>query len=169
MVRISLVAGLIFVSILKDFGFYERFHFNNIFPVYVWILHVSYFIKISQPKFFFWSDFVGGCEQRMVLSLWEHLVLTRNSCGTLQLLSWAPNDVVMMMAAKDSGLKKPHLTAGWHFRTTRDVLWWFQDAHYYARVESSLIIVSWYSLKSYFSILKVTLEINKKLNWRYLN
>ena len=33
----------------------------------------------------------------------------------------------MMMAAKDSGLKKPHLTAGWHFRTARDMLGGFSS------------------------------------------
>ena len=37
---------------LHDFGFYEWFHFNNFFPVCVWILYISYFIKFLKQNFF---------------------------------------------------------------------------------------------------------------------
>ena len=61
MVRISLATGLIFFSILKNFGFYEWFCFNNLFWLYFWILYISYFIKFLRQKFFLKWSCRGPC------------------------------------------------------------------------------------------------------------
>ena len=135
MVQISLPASWIFFPNLKDFGFYDWLHYNKLFSVCFWILHISYFIKFPSKIFFLNRSSRGPC-----------IVIWTTVCN--QGLFWKVVWWSDISYLSDFSTESRKYLSGF---CGNGIFWSrFKAAHFY-RFEQRYNV--WYFLKAHFQIL----------------